>query len=290
VEPGFVKWVGGASDVAWFIAISPEWVSDRSDGWVYLHLVEESIQFDVGDTVQLHDYIGDVLPWGWGIGGHLHFMAVSDTGLVWSHGESSILTFNPLRALAPDTDTIPPVIEDVFTDSKFGFCLNESSNYLHPDSLYGDIDIIVKVVEHIGEPGWQHPAFETYYWVKSLPGGDIVFPRTMGHRLNHELESQFYDYLVPRARVIYKWDATLPPSNIYEGERDFYHVVTNSDGDSLIDVSERYLAFPTTDYPDGEYRIFIEATDEYGNSCVDSMDVQFIQRYPPHHRVPVEYR
>jgi hypothetical protein len=276
VEPGFVKYVGSGGYLYGEIDVSPEWVSGWSDGWVYMHVIEQTIQFDVGDTVQLHDYLGDIVPWVGGISGHLHFVEISDSGLVWSSPENVTLNFNPLRALVSDTDTIPPVIGDVFADSKFGFCEDETSNYLDPDSLNGDIDIIVKVIDYIGDSEWQQPAFETYYWVKSLPAGEIVFPRTMGHRLNHRHESQFLDHLVSCARVIYKWDSILLHPDLYVEERDFYHVVTNSDGDSLIDHSEKDLAFNTEDYPDGEYRIFVEATDEYGNSCVDSMDVRFI--------------
>jgi hypothetical protein len=280
VEPGFVKAVfSGNGPYHWLIMISPEWVTDWSDAWLYYHLIESTIQFDVGDTVQLHDYLGDLVQWTF-TWSHLHFAEVSDSGLVWDIDISPRINFNPLRALVPDADTIPPVIEDVFADSKFGFCLNETSDYLHPDSLYGDIDIIVKVVDYIGDSEWQQPAFETYYWVKSLPGGDIVFPSTMGHRLNHQFPSYILSLFVEYANVVYKYDSILSPSDIYEEERNFYQVVTNSDGDSLIDVSEKDLAFHTADYETGAYRIFIEATDEYGNSCVDSMDVRFIEEPP----------
>ncbi len=281
VEPGFVKGVFTSSGYYhWLMFISPEWVSGWSDAWMYGHLVEETIQFDVGDTVQLHDYLGDLVPWTptWS---HIHFVEVSDSGLVWQWDRDRIFNFNPLRALVPDTDTIPPAIEEVFTDSKFGFCLNETDNYLHPDSLYGNIDIIVKVGDYIGDSEWKQPAFETFYWVKNLPEGDIVFPRTMGHRLNHRInvsDERAVPILVQMANVIYKWDSILPLPNRDQQDRYFYQVVTNSDGDSLIDVSENELAFPTYDYPPGEYRIFVEVTDEYGNSTVDSMDVRFISQ------------
>jgi hypothetical protein len=57
--------------------------------------------------------------------------------------------------------------------------------------------------------------------------------------------------------------------------RNFYHILTNNNGDSLIELSEADSAFDTEDYPDGDYRIFVEAYDEYGNSVLDSMDVRF---------------
>lgn len=276
VAPGIVKCVltlGG--DYYWRTAISPTQEGGWSDGWLYAHLIESTIQFDVGDTVGLHDYLGDIIEWSadWG---HIHFVEISDTGFVWQYEDNEWgINFNPLRALEPDTDSLPPVIDDVFTDSKFGFCQNETSNYLDPDSLYGDIDIITKVVDYIGSSEWQQPAFETYYWVESLPGGEIVSPRTRGQMLNHRYpfyESGWYE---PYATVIYKRDAILPPPYWEETERNFYHVLTNSDGDSLIDLSEKNLAFSTAQYPDGEYCIVVEVFDEYGNAALDSMDVRF---------------
>ena len=276
VAPGIVKCVLTISgQYHWRIAISPVQEEGWSDGWLYAHLVEETIQFDVGDTVQLHDYLGDIIEWteDWG---HIHFVEIADSGLVWEYEDNEWgINFNPLRALNPDTDLSPPFIDTVFTDSKFGFCRNETSNYLDPDSLYGDIDIITKVVDYIGESIWQQPAFETYYWVENLSEGDVVFPRTLGHTLNHAYPFYSSGNYEPYATVIYKGDAILPASYWEETERNFYHVLTNSDGDSLIDLSEKDLAFSTYLYPDGEYRIFVEVFDEYGNSSVDSMDVWF---------------
>ncbi len=277
VAPGIVKCVLTISgDYHWRIAISPEQDPGWSDGWLYAHLIESTIQFDVGDTVQLHDYLGDIIEWTihWG---HIHFVEIADSGLVWSYDDNEWgINFNPLLVLEPDTDSIPPVIENVFTDSKFGFCENESSNYLDPDSLYGDIDIITKVVDYIGDSQWQQPAFSSYYWVENLPEGDIVFPRTLGHVLNHKYSFYSSGYYEPYATVLYKRDAVLPSPPWGQMERDFYHIMTNNNGDSLIELSEKELAFHTGDYPSGKYRIFIEVFDEYGNSCIDSMDVQFV--------------
>ncbi|MFC2103356.1 hypothetical protein ACFLSS_02890 [Bacteroidota bacterium] len=70
VTEGIVKLmltIGGAS--YWRIAVSDTMVSGYSDGWLYAHLIENTIQFDVGDTVQIHDYLGDIIQWSsdWGV-------------------------------------------------------------------------------------------------------------------------------------------------------------------------------------------------------------------------------
>jgi len=160
-------------------------------------------------------------------------------------------------------------------NSKFAFCLNETDTYLDPDSLYGNVDIITKIVDDIGNSAWQLPAYQTFYWVKKLPEDTIVFPKTLGQILNHAYDFYGSNQYTPYAQVIYKRDDLLIPSFWMDTTRNYYHVLTNNNGDSLIDLSEKNLSFSTTDYPDGDYRIFVEASDEYGNSTIDSMDVKF---------------
>jgi hypothetical protein len=64
-------------------------------------------------------------------------------------------------------------------------------------------------------------------------------------------------------------------------QRNFYHNLTNSNGDSLVELSEKALAFNTENYEDGDYRIIVEVYDEAGNYDIDSMDVKFKNGNPP---------
>jgi len=258
VADGIVKCVltlGGSS--YWRIAISDTQSAGFSNGWLYAHLIQSTIQFGVGDTVHLHDYIGDIIHWSsnWG---HIHFVQIRDSGLVWSYSDNEWgINFNPMLALQPLPDTTSPFIDTVFNYSKFGFCLNETSTYLQPDSLYGNIDIIVKVVDYAGASEWQQPAYRTYYWIKKVSNDSLIFPRTMGQILNHQYPFYEGNHYQPYATVIYKRDALLKPSSWMSLTRNYYHVVTNSNGDSLIELSEKNLAFSTSNYLDGGYRIFI---------------------------------
>ena len=77
------------------------------------------------------------------------------------------------------------------------------------------------------------------------------------------------------AGVIYQRDNTLLPSGWMDMQRNFYHNLTNNNGDSLVELSEKTLAFDTDNYPDGGYRIIVEVYDEAGNFDIDSMDVEF---------------
>lgn len=276
VKPGIVKCVltlGGAA--YWRIAVADSQFSGRSNGWLYAHLVQNTIQFDAGDTVQIHDYLGDIIVWSedWG---HIHFVEINDVGLVWKYDDGEWgINFNPLLALTPVHDTIPPRIEKVFPNSKFALCRNESNQYLSPDSLSGEIDIIVKVVDYIGNSDWQQPSYETFYWIKRISDGEIIQQRKMGHILNHSYNMYNSNYYTPYAKVIYQLDETLTATTWMSKERNFYHSLTNSNGDSVVTLTEKALGFKTQNFPDGLYRIFIEAFDLNGNSVLDSMDVIF---------------
>ena len=276
VIDGYVKLVltiGGAS--YWRTAISPVQIPGRSNGWLSAHLIESTIQFDIGDTVQVHDYLGDIIEWS-GNWGHIHFVNISDSGSVWYYNDGEWgINFNPILALEPYPDTTPPYIDAVFTWSKFAFAVNESATYLQPDSLFGEIDIIVKVVDYVGDSEWQQPAYTTWYTIKRISDGQIIKPRTMGHILNHKYPFYEGGNYVPYAGVIYQRDNILQPSSWMDTERNFYHNLTNSNGDSLVELSEKTLAFSTSNYYDGNYRIIVEVYDEAGNFDIDSMDVKF---------------
>jgi hypothetical protein len=276
VIDGYVKLVltiGGAA--YWRIAVSDTQSAGRSDGWLSAHLIESTIQFDVGDTVQVHDYLGDIIDWS-GTWGHIHFVNISDSGLVWLYNDNEWgINFSPILVLQPYPDTTAPYIDPVFTWSKFAFAINESATYLDPDSLLGDVDIIVKVVDYVGDSEWQQPAYTTWYTIKRVSDGEIIQPRTLGHILNHKYPFYSGGNYQPYAGVIYQRDATLQPSSWNDKERNYYHNLTNSNGDSLVELSEKMLAFDTDNYSDGDYRIIVEVFDESGNFDIDSMDVKF---------------
>jgi hypothetical protein len=276
VIDGYVKLVltiGGSS--YWRTAISDTQFAGRSDGWLSAHLIESTIQFDIGDTVQIHDYLGDIIFWS-GDWGHIHFANISDSGSVWYYNDDEWgINFNPILALEPYPDVTPPSIEPVFPWSKFAFAKNESAIYLQPDSLFGEIDIITKVVDYVGDSEWQQPAYTTWYTIKRLSDGVIIKPKTLGQILNHKYP--FYDggWYVEYAGVLYQRDNTLLPSSWMDTQRNYYHNLTNNNGDSLVVLSEKSLAFKTDNYEDGDYRIIIEVYDESGNFDIDSMDVKF---------------
>ncbi len=276
VQQGIVKLVlttGG--DIYWRVAVSPVQEPGRSDGWLYAHLVETSIPVFTGDTVDIHEPLGNIIYWAidWG---HIHFVQINDSGSVWLYNDNEWgINFNPYLALQPLTDTTAPVIENSSSTAKFEFCQNESSVYLDANNLSGEVDIIVKVVDYIGNSEWQQPAFKSYYWIKRLSDDSIVVSRKLGHILNHPYPMYSGEYYEPYAKVLYKLDNTHPASSWMDTERNYYHIITNNNGDELLDTTERYLALDTRLFYDDIYRIYVEVYDPAGNSALDSMDVEF---------------
>jgi hypothetical protein len=276
VIDGYVKLVltiGGAA--YWRIAVSPVQVSGLSDGWLSAHLIENTIQFAVGDTVNIHDYLGDIIDWyaDWG---HIHFVNIRDSGSVWYYNDGEWgINFSPILVLQPYPDVTPPYIDPVFAWSKFAFAKNESAIYLQPDSLIGEIDIIVKVVDYVGDSEWQQPAYTTWYTIKKISNGQIIKPRTLGQILNHKYPFYSGGNYEPFAGVIYQRDNTLLPSSWMDINRNYYHNLTNNNGDSLVYLDEKALALNTANYFDGDYRIIVDVYDEAGNFDIDSMDVKF---------------
>ncbi len=276
VKAGIVKCVltiGGAS--YWRLAISDSQNSGVSDGWLYAHLIQNTIQVDIGDTVQQFDHLADIIAWtsDWA---HIHFANIKDSGAVWLYSDNEWgINFNPLFAVTPLNDTQPPYILPVFPGTMFAFTKNETNTYLDPQALRGEIDIIAHTVDTICNSGWQQPANRVYYEIKNGVTGAVVKPKTLGHILNHPYTFYESGNYIPYAGVIYKRDAQLLPSGWMSMNRDYFHNLTNSNGDSLITLEERELGLNTQLYPNGIYNIIVTAFDPSGNKAVDSMTVTF---------------
>jgi hypothetical protein len=202
---------------------------------------------------------------------------IQDSGLVWRYDDGEWgIAGNPLVLLRPNTDAIPPRILPVFPDSKFAICRNESSVYLRPDSVFGEVDLVVRAVDWIGDSLYELPPYELFYWIIGLDSGQLVVRRRLAQRLNHSYPFYGSSHYQEYATLIYKRDALLPPPGWMPRTRAFYHVLTNSDGDEQLDLSEHQLAFSSTSVPNGRYRIHVMARDIAGNVTRDSMDIRVV--------------
>ena len=230
------------------------------EGWLYWHIPSNTMPFSVGDSVYMGDYIGDVANWSIASFHHVHFnKVVGSGGYPWSWYSS---TDNPLNYLDPIDDRDPPSFENAVTGQKFAFCYNNTSNYINPNNLSGHVDIIAKIEDIIGEPTWPGNPHEIWYWIDGPVSTDPVcsFIATGWCPGDNTIN------------VCYQEDATcLTQSNYYD--YDFYFNLTNTDGDSVIELSDEDYAWNTDLFPAGDYWIYVEAKDCYGNATLDSMMV-----------------
>ncbi|MEO0131918.1 MAG: hypothetical protein ABIK73_03125 [candidate division WOR-3 bacterium] len=70
--------------------------------------------------------------------------------------------------------------------------------------------------------------------------------------------------------MVYKEDNVCRSRGDYN-YRDYYFIVTNTDGDSIIELTDASFAWRTSEFPNGEYWIKVYATDASNNTTVCSM-------------------
>jgi len=229
-------------------------------GWLYWHLPNSTYPFNVGDRIFTGDYIGDVATWSVYSFHHTHFNRVVGTGgLPWSW-YSSIA--NPLDLLEPNAEPQAPTIYNATGQNLLAFCVNNTSTYLNPASLSGDVDIIAKIGDKIWNNQWEVIPYRIGY---SIAGGSITDTR----------QAFVFNGLFPgdpTVPVVYKDDATCNTEGNYTA-RQFYFILTNNDGDSLIEATDNAGKWHTAGYPAGQYTVSVQAWDRGGNISQSSMNV-----------------
>jgi len=274
VADGYVKaWVntGGGSPHHWAMPIGDEYGADSCDGWMYAHIDASKYHLNLGDTCSAGELIGYVVPW-WDTGqpvriSHVHFTRIRSGGYPWTW---VVIIQNPLSLVTPIIDTLNPVFEDAVANSRFAFCRDNTSDYLDPDSLTGDVDIIAHIYDCTGEP-------------TTWPEWDKLIPYKIEYRI-HGPDTVPTTRFMEFSGLLLDWDDTETALTIYKndvvcnsrfnyGVREYYFIVTNTDGDTLIEPSDTLGCWETTLYDDGTYWVVVTAYDIVGNSTSDSMQV-----------------
>jgi hypothetical protein len=236
-------------------------------GWLYWHLPSSTYPFNVGDRIYEGDYIGDIAYWPVSDFHHVHFNAVVGTGgLPWGWYTS---IDNPMDWLEPTTDDFFPVIYDAVGTDLLAFCVDNTSNYLNPNSLQGDVDIITKIGDLSQNRVWDVAPYRIEY---SISGGTVY---------EHHTSFVLTGWQPPSNTLltVYKDDATCNSGGNYE-QRDFFFIVTNHDDDEIIEYDDRNGHWNTAGYPNGAYTVTVDAWDAGGNLTQGSMQVNLIGSEP----------
>ena len=228
------------------------------EGWLYWHIPSSTMQFAVGDSVYTGEYFGDVATWSVYNFHHVHFnQVVGESGYPWGWYHS---TDNPLNYLDPITDNDAPFFENAVPNGKFAFATNNTTTYLNPNNLSGQIDIIAHIADIIGDPDWDENPFEIWYWIDGPVSTNPVCSFIASGWCPED----------NTVNVPYQDDNTCNTQGDYTA-REYYFSLTNSDGDSTVELSDENLCWNTTLFPNGNYWIFAIAKDRFGNSTADSM-------------------
>ncbi len=272
VHDGFVKAVlttGGPQ--YWRVAIANEDVSTETEGYLYAHLNEDSIVHTVGDSVSSGDLLGTLYPWSWYDFTHIHFARLQDEGAQWFGTWWTI--DNPHIDVTNIQDTIPPTFENAINEELFAF-RTDGETYLDPTDLSGEFDIIAKCHD-IENSDWRIDVWDISFSLHPAGDPDSTVYQQYSFAFDMPIDTYFSNYWTDIVLyTIYSRDEICFSIGNYE-EREYYHIITNSNGDSLITEEDANEIFDSTQFPDGDYFFKVTARDASLNAIIDSMLVYF---------------
>jgi hypothetical protein len=239
------------------IMIADTYGNDK--GWLYWHITYSTMPFNVGEQVKIDDYIGSIATWPVAEFHHCHFTQMQFTGSWY------VPIGNPLEFMVPDTDSDSPTFANAYYNDMFAFRTNtiNSPVYLDPTNLSGQVDIVALIRDKVGHPTWNLSPYEIEYWIKGELG---QVPPTTTVKFTGNMPSD------STVSTIYSDDTVCDSKGDYNA-RDFYFIITNTDGNGIVESTDEPYCWDTTTVPDGLYTVYVSANDEYGNSTIAQMDV-----------------
>ena len=235
------------------------------DGWLYWHITYATIPFVEGDFVPESAYVGDIATWPTSDFHHVHFTRGEYVGGWYDCIDNAIDFMDP-----PDDDQ-EPVFHEAETDQMFSFCEDNGTTRVDPGEVAGQVDIIAKISDKIVDTYWDLVPYEIVWWIDG-DGGSV--PETLFINFTGHVPAES-----TVTTVVYKRAGQWMTQGNYTS-RDFYFVVTNTDGDGFAEMGDEDYYFDSTTLPDGDYTLYVRAKDFYGNEVTESMDFT-INNNPP---------
>ncbi len=253
----------------WRIAI--EKLDGSNEGYLYAHLDHDSFLFNICDTVRAGEIIGVIFP-AWGFEPHCHFARITPEGSIWNGNWWTVN--NPLVDIVNMTDTLAPVFDCAIGGDLFAF-RTRAGEYLDPTALHGEVRIIARCRDYAHSQEFesivniwdirfslylpQNPdsaVYEKYCFAMDMPLDTYL--------------SGSYETLV--LNTLYSRDAVCYSTN-NNNVKDFYYIITNSNGDTVINEEDSLQVFDTTAFPDGTYLLKVTARDASGNETTGAMPI-----------------
>jgi hypothetical protein len=269
VKAGYVKAVITTSTEAyWRVVIGDSSSAAVCEAFMYAHLDEYSIAVSPGQYIEEGQYLADVVYFPYNNFNHLHFSKIRFWGTIqnwqinWYDWE---FVGNPIDDMDVVNDPDPPVFENAYGSQIFALCQNQSSVYYEADdTITGEVDIISRIYDYINEYGYKVTPHTIEYridddpWIPSFTFSTEIGP--YGNEMGTLTE------------VIYKDDGICDTKGDYD-LREYYFIITNTDGDSILEPYDRNRSWRTADYNNGEHIIYVKAFDRTGNVTIESMSV-----------------
>ena len=272
VHSGYVKAIlttGG--EPYWRIAIANEDSSQETEGYLYAHLNESSFTVAVGDYVEAGQQIGTLYPWGYYDFTHIHYARIKASGLTWLGDWWTV--DNPLVDTVNLSDDSEPVFENVMGNEKFAF-RNEAGNYMDSEELSGSFDIIVSCYD-LTNSDWKIDVWELDLELTKAEQPDDIIYTNFAFAYDFPLDTygeSNWDAMI--LNTIYSRDTQLFSVGNYD-ERNYFQIVSNSDGDDILDETDAANLFDSSQYNDGDYIIKVTARDANENESSTSLQVTF---------------
>jgi|GEM_PF-532147 len=276
-EAGWVKaLLTSSGDEHWRVVIGDSPGDDECEGYMYSHLVRESMLdeagLSVGDYVREGQFIGRIVEFTGAPDGvdfnHLHWSRVRGTGAIWSSFAHWEYSDNPWHFLTEMSDTQAPVFQNAYGFRLLAISVNQSDQYFSVTAtLNGPVDLIARV--HDYADGFEFPLTPAKLEYK------IVGDTTTGWIVGRDFTGSIGTYIA--GPMIY-WDVTYANdatcnTRAHYVDRDYYMYLTNDNGNPHIDPIDDFYAWETGKFFNGDYWILVRATDGAGNQTVDSMEV-----------------
>jgi len=254
----------------WRVAIGGQG-SGTTTGYLYAHMVQSSITVSVGDTVTKGQYLGNLVAWPTSGFTHCHFARLEDSGNQW-YGDW-LCPDNPHVDLENRSETTAPVFENAVNNQLFAFCRNQTSTYRDPNNLFNKVDIIVHIGDRLNS-NWTCAVQTLRYSIYPVgnPNAPVVDNKLA---VNFDMALDTYGSSTIDAFLVdllYKEDSTCNTNGDYNS-REFFHIITNSDGDQIYNAADEAESWNTSLVPNGDYVVEVVAKDAAGNRSVGRMTV-----------------
>lgn len=260
-----------SGDLHWRIALGNEDTAEEQEGYLFAHLVPSTIPFARGEKVKAGDYLGRLVEWPVANFHHLHFARIKHSGTIWNG--TWLTVDNVLEDISNFSDTSVPVFENLWSGKTIAFKSPFSTTVLEENDLQGQFDIICHVHDKSNDD-WKVDVSSLRFEVLEFESQRVVYEQfafDYGFTLDvYDDNSQSRDIL----DIIYSSNSPWKTQGDYS-RREFYQRVSRSNGDGVIDQTDKTTYFDSRNFPDGRYIIKIYATDAVGNESSTEIGVQF---------------